>query len=161
MIEPHVVKLLDKEYMFHFNNYAISLLGEVTGQDPVKATDYIMKMAINDPLVALTMVLYTGIAAYQKSKANFNHGIKIEDISSAIAVCDINQFTEAWESFKQCTGVGEFLKEQAEIEAKKEEERLAKVAELEKEGKDIPKELQEQKKNKLRSKESLNTQSAK
>lgn len=146
MVEPHVVKLLDKEYMFHFNNYAISELGKVTGKDPVQATEYIMKLAIEDPLMALTMVLYTGFSAYEKSKANFNHGIKIEDISTAIAVCDINQFTEAWESFKQCTGVGEFLKEQAEIEAKKALE-----------NKDEPIE----KKKKLRSKTSLNTQSAK
>lgn len=146
MVDACVIKLSGKEHIFHFNNYALIELGKVTGTDPIHAHEHVMNVGSEDPFLALTMVLYAGFVGYQKSQFNLNHGISVKDISQAVATCDLNEFTEAWESFKQSTGISRFLEEQAEIEAKKAIDNKDELTE---------------KKKKSRLKASLNTPSAK
>jgi len=114
MVDAVLIKIGDTERMFHFNNFALVELGKLLECDPLDAQDKLMQVAADDVFTGLAIVLTAGFIGWEKSQFNLRHGIVAKDIFNAIATCDMNDFTPAWESFKSATGISEFLKQQAE-----------------------------------------------
>lgn len=121
MVEPVEITINGNKRMFHFNNYALVELGKITGVDAIEAGAKVMEYAEDDAIVGLTMILTAGFVGWEKSQANFAHGITLKSVSQDMAVCDNNEFNAAYESFKQATGIAAFMESLPKGEAKPEE----------------------------------------
>lgn len=112
--EPIVLKIAEKDYTFHFNNYALVELAKLTAQNPEDANPLkchieLMEIGEQDPLQSIVYIIYAGVVGYAKSEGKFNHGITLGDIAKPLATANLNEFAGVWDAFKDCTGMGEFL----------------------------------------------------
>lgn len=116
MNEVCFVKLDGVEYGFHFNNYALIELGKTLEIDPMQAQEKLLEVSKDDPFMGLAVILYCGFVGYFKSQFKLNHGLTIQHITTTVGSSNLDDFTEAYDKFKESTGVSQFLKDQAEKE---------------------------------------------
>ena len=148
MTEPIVIKIAGVEKLWRFNNYALSELAKCLGVTVIQVHESFAAFAADDTFLALAYIIHSGLVGWQKSKSNFAHGLRVEDMVSYIgelSPSDINEFNECWVSFKDATGVTEFLEQQAAKDADSEKKRLDEIAELEAKGLPIPDRLKKKK----------------
>lgn len=123
MVDAIVLKLQGTDYYWHFNNYALLELGKVLEVSPEKAHAEVMKVAQDDVMMGLAVVVYAGVVGYHKSQFNLKHGITIQTITEIMAVVDAEQFTPVWETFKKAMGITEFLETLPEPKTTKEKKK--------------------------------------
>jgi len=123
MVEPVKIKLNGKEQGFHFNNFALAELGKALKVDPIDAHGKLMEIAQDDAVAAITFVLFAGFVGYEKAQGNFFHSITLASVAAEMATCNQEDFTEAYESFKQATGISEFLANLPQEEATEEQKK--------------------------------------
>lgn len=109
MTEPIVLNLGGVDKLWHFNNYALYDLSKALGVETTSVDAAVMQMADEDILAAFTYLVHFGLVGYEKSQANFKHGLQIKDVAQIIATADDNQLLQVWEAFKAATGISDFL----------------------------------------------------
>jgi hypothetical protein len=122
IVEPRPIKIGDKDYIFHFNNYALSELAKVLDISILEAPAKMMEVIADDIFFSMAVIVHCGIVGYEKSKMNFGHGMKIADMVIAVGVMqmtELNSLLETFQDFKDSQGITAVLKEQAEKEAAK------------------------------------------
>lgn len=109
MVEPIQIKLNDSIWGFHFNNYALVELGKTLKCDAMNAHSELMKIAEDDAVSGITLVLHAGFVGDAKANGNFFHGITLASVAKEMATCNTDDFTEAYEQFVKATGIAEFI----------------------------------------------------
>jgi hypothetical protein len=92
-----------------FNLYAYPELAKLTDVDAMRAIGEIMAIAKENVTIALSMVVYSGLAGYQLSQGNRKFDFTYPEICTWMATAEDTQVLQCWESFKKVTGISDIL----------------------------------------------------
>jgi hypothetical protein len=112
MTEPIQINISGEKVGFHFNNYALIELGKLCQCDPIESGNKIMELAADDVFTSLAFIIQAGRVGYEKANGNVFHGLNVKDILKYIGSAspeELNSLNSTWESFKEASGVSEFI----------------------------------------------------
>lgn len=94
-----VIQLGGEKRTICFNNHSIMFIGRACKCDPANVDKEIMKVAEENPLRALTFLIYGGLMGWLESEAIYDHNITLKQVSTWVGDADVEEFNGVWDVF--------------------------------------------------------------
>lgn len=97
-----VIELGGQKRTVCFNNHAVMFIGKACKCDPINIEAEIMKIAEDNALRALSIVIYGGLAGWFEREAIFDHaGVTLKSVLGWVGDANVDEFTSVWEVFAE------------------------------------------------------------
>lgn len=97
-----VIEIGGKQRTVCFNNHAVMFIGKACKCDPIDIEAEIMKIATENGLRALAIVIYGGLCGWYEREAIFDHdGVTLKDVTGWIGDANVDEFASVWNVFAE------------------------------------------------------------